>query len=186
MGESNSDKFLSEKDPSSTMEFNCSVRPPLESQKDQCQTAPLQDADDEPQQKEERVPKEQDQQQQEVEDKYMLEVSPVKSKLPSLGEFNVHEDGEVHEKGAVHENGDEENNDGFKTPTSLDHKIPSLLKCPPAPRRPGYLQAPKRKDNIPQTILLDLTKEIEALFPPAFLADLGKKIKKARQGSDFE
>ncbi|XWS71695.1 hypothetical protein CRYUN_Cryun03dG0160800 [Craigia yunnanensis] len=166
--------FLSEKDLSSTMEFSFMVRPPLEFQEDQCQIAPFLDVDDEPQQqKEERVQKEEDQQQQQEEDKCKLLMSSLELKLPSSGEFKVHE------------NGEDENDDGFKTPTSLDHKISVMPKCPPAPRKPKSLPSPKRK-AFHRRILLDLTKEIESLFPPALLADLGNKIKKVRQGSDFK
>ncbi|XWS53129.1 hypothetical protein CRYUN_Cryun11dG0131300 [Craigia yunnanensis] len=177
MGVSNSEMFLSEKDLSSTMEFSFLVRPPLEFREEQCQIAPFQDVDGEPQQrKEERVQEEQDQQQQqqEKEDNCKLLMSPLELKLPSSGEFKVHENGEA-----------DENNDGFKTPTSLDRKIPVMLKCPPAPRKPKSLPSPKRK-AFRRRILLDLTKEIESLFPPALLADLGNKIKKLRQGSDFK
>ncbi|XP_022731607.1 cyclin-dependent protein kinase inhibitor SMR3-like [Durio zibethinus] len=170
MGVSNSEMFLSEnKDVSSTMEFSFLVRPPLEFQEDdQCQIATFQDVDDEPQQqKEERVLQE--------EDKCTLLMAPVELKLPCSGEFKVHENGEEDAK-----------NDGFKTPTSLDHKIPVMLKCPPAPKKPKSLPiSPKRKAFRPR-ILLDFTKEIESLFPPALLADLGNKIKKVRQGSDFK
>ncbi|XWS74137.1 hypothetical protein CRYUN_Cryun02cG0189800 [Craigia yunnanensis] len=174
MGVSNSEMFISEKDLSSTMEFSFLVRPPLEFQEDRCQIAPFQDVDDEPQQqKEERVQEKQDQKQQEEEDKFKLLMSPLELKLPSSGEFKVHE------------NGEDENNDGFKTPTSLDHKIPIMLKCLPAPRKPKSLPSPKRK-AFRRRILLDLTKEIESLFPPALIADLGNKIKKVRQGSDFK
>ncbi|MBA0761868.1 hypothetical protein Gotri_024447 [Gossypium trilobum] len=67
---------------------------------------------------------------------------------------------------AANDDQDENDNDGFKTPTSLDHKIPAA--------------------TILKRILLDLTKEIESLFPPALIADLGNKIKKVRQGSDFK
>ncbi|XWS28842.1 hypothetical protein CRYUN_Cryun25bG0106300 [Craigia yunnanensis] len=174
MGVSKSEMFLSEKDLSSTMEFSFLVRPPLEFQEEQCQIAPFQDVDGEPQQQQkERVQEEQDQQQQEKE-KCKLLMSQMELKLPSSGELKVHENGE-----------EDENNDGFKTPTSLDHKIPIMLKCPPAPRKPKSLPSPKRK-ACRRRILLDLTKEIECLFPPALLADLGNKIKKVRQGSDFK
>ncbi|GLT60164.1 hypothetical protein SLA2020_329430 [Shorea laevis] len=76
------------------------------------------------------------------------------------------------------------NGDGLKTPTALDHRIPAKLKCPPAPRKPKPLPSAKRKELLRRRILLDLTKEIESLFPPAVRADLGNKIKKVRQGTD--
>ncbi|GLU11624.1 hypothetical protein SLE2022_283580 [Rubroshorea leprosula] len=76
------------------------------------------------------------------------------------------------------------NGEGLKTPTALDHRIPAKLKCPPAPRKPKSLPSAKRKEVLRRRILLDLTKEIESLFPPALRADLGNKIKKVRQGTD--
>ncbi|XVF05512.1 hypothetical protein REPUB_Repub05bG0178500 [Reevesia pubescens] len=163
---SNSEMFLSEKDLTSTMEISFLVRPPLEFQEDQCQIAPFQDVDDnEPQQQ---------QHEQEAKCKLLM-MAPLELKLPCSGElFKVHENDDGEE---------DENNDGFKTPTSLDHKIPVMLKCPPAPRKPKSLPilSPKRKAFRRPRILLDLTKEIESLFPPALLADLGNKIKKVRQ-----
>ncbi|XVF20061.1 hypothetical protein REPUB_Repub11eG0165700 [Reevesia pubescens] len=164
--------FLSEKDLSSTMEFSFLVRPPLEFQEDQCQIAPFQDVhhdDDQPQQQKE----------EEEEDKCkLLMAAPLELKLPCSGEFKVHENGGDHE--------DENINDGFKTPTSLDSKIPVMLKCPPAPRKPKPLPISTKRKAFGRRIILDLTKEIESLFPPALLADLGNKIKKVRQGSDFK
>ncbi|XP_059431009.1 cyclin-dependent protein kinase inhibitor SMR3-like [Corylus avellana] len=78
----------------------------------------------------------------------------------------------------------EDDEDGFKTPTSLDHKIPVILQCPPAPRKPKTIPLTKRKATR-QRILLDLSNDIEALFPPALLVDLSRgKIKKIRQEQD--
>jgi hypothetical protein len=93
-----------------------------------------------------------------------------KIKIPSVtvGEFRDVEDDE----------------DGFKTPTSLDHKIPAILQCPPAPRKPKTIPLTKRK-AARQRILLDLSNDIEALFPQALLEDLSRgKIKKIRQEQD--
>ncbi|KAJ0020251.1 hypothetical protein Pint_32362 [Pistacia integerrima] len=84
------------------------------------------------------------------------------------GEFKVEEE-------------QEEDGDGFKTPKSLDQKIPVMLQCPPAPRKPKTRPLPKRKLPQQRRILHDLSNEIEALFPPALRADLGNKIKKVRQ-----
>ncbi|KAL9398692.1 hypothetical protein Peur_007653 [Populus x canadensis] len=81
--------------------------------------------------------------------------------------------------------GDED--DGFKTPTSLDHKI-SITKCPPAPRKPKPFLSRKRKASPPKarTILqLDLSQEIEALFPSTIVVDLRKKIKKSPSDNDI-
>ncbi|GMJ10733.1 hypothetical protein HRI_004742500 [Hibiscus trionum] len=110
---------------------------------------------------------------QQQKEEFVLQGDGERSKLkwPCSGEFNV---------------ADDENDDGFKTPTCLDHKIPAILKCPPAPRKLKSLPiiSAKRKASR-RRILLDFTKEMESLFPPPLLADLGNKIKKVRQGSDF-
>lgn len=76
----------------------------------------------------------------------------------------------------------EEEEDGFRTPTSLDQKIPLILKCPPAPRKPKPNPSTKRKALLHQhRIAIDVSKEIESLFPPVFLMDLGGKIKKNKK-----
>ncbi|OMO91242.1 hypothetical protein COLO4_18500 [Corchorus olitorius] len=186
MGVSNPEMFLSEKDLSSSnsMEFSFLVRPPLEFQEEnECQIAPFQDVanDEQAQQQVEQ----QEQEEEEEEDKCKLAaVCPMDQlKLPCLGEFKVHD-----ENGNGNGKKEEEDDDGFKTPTCLDQKIPAMLKCPPAPRKPKALpiSPAKRKANFRRRILLDFTKEIESLFPPALLADLGNKIKKVRQASDFK
>ncbi|XP_061354195.1 cyclin-dependent protein kinase inhibitor SMR10-like [Gastrolobium bilobum] len=75
----------------------------------------------------------------------------------------------------------EDSNDGFKTPTTSEHKIPAILPCPPAPRKPKTLPSTKRK-AYRRRIVLDLSQEIESLFPTPFSVDLGdggenKKVK---------
>ncbi|KAJ1409613.1 hypothetical protein SESBI_22670 [Sesbania bispinosa] len=60
---------------------------------------------------------------------------------------------------------DEENDDGFRTPTSMDHRIPVVKQCPPAPTK---LPKPSLKRKPPCTCrhqTLDLSKEVELLFP---------------------
>ncbi|KAJ4725824.1 cyclin-dependent protein kinase inhibitor SMR3-like [Melia azedarach] len=84
---------------------------------------------------------------------------------------------ELHEKNSRLK---EDSDEGFKTPTSSDHKIPVVLQCPPAPRKPKSRPLTKRKVS-PRRVLHDLSNEIEAMFPPALLADLGNKIKKVRK-----
>lgn len=78
-----------------------------------------------------------------------------------------------------------EDGDGFKTPTCLDKRIPKVVECPPAPKKPKSkpLMSIKRKLSFQQTriVLHDLSNDIEAMFPPVLLADLGNKIKKVRQ-----
>lgn len=80
-----------------------------------------------------------------------------------------------------------DDDDGFKTPTSLDHKI-SITKCPPAPRKPKPFLSRKRKASPPKalTILqLDLSQELEAVFPSTIVVDLKKKIKKSPSDNDI-
>lgn len=54
--------------------------------------------------------------------------------------------------------------DGFRTPTSLNHKISVAIKCPAAPRK----TKPSLKRRTPYNYCrhpLDLSKEVELLFP---------------------
>lgn len=73
---------------------------------------------------------------------------------------------------------EEDYNDiGCKTPTSLEHKIPSFI-CPPAPTKPKSIPSNKRKPMSCRRSLLDFSTELESMFPQTLLADLAKKIKK--------
>ncbi|XP_058199569.1 cyclin-dependent protein kinase inhibitor SMR14-like [Rhododendron vialii] len=92
-------------------------------------------------------------------------VSALRIKTPSttsLGEFTA----------------DGEGDDTCTTPTSVDQRIPLILLCPPAPRKP---KSAKRKAADSRRIRLDFSSEVEALFPLSVIADFGGKIKKARQ-----
>lgn len=75
----------------------------------------------------------------------------------------------------------EDDDNGFKTPTSLEHKIPMSLRCPMAPRKPKLRPLTKRKAAERHRLLLDLSSEIQSLFPADFLVGLGGKIKRVRQ-----
>ncbi|KFK24744.1 hypothetical protein AALP_AA8G018800 [Arabis alpina] len=74
--------------------------------------------------------------------------------------------------------------DGCKTPTSSDHKIPvaKYTLCPPAPRKPKpnrFSSGTKRKltpVNVVNRIPIDLSREIERFFE-----DLDRRIKKSRK-----
>jgi hypothetical protein len=116
-----------------------------------------------------KKPEVKEEKQEEEEDKRKnIAVSSLKLKIPC----SVEED---------------EDNDGFKTPTSLDHKIPVILQCPPAPRKPKPKSIPSTKRKAGRRrILLDLSIEIESMFPPALLVDLSGKIKKIRHGDETE
>ncbi|KAM4083263.1 hypothetical protein ACJW30_08G043100 [Castanea mollissima] len=163
MGVSDSQMFLSEKDLNS-MELNFLVRPTLDFQ-DRCPTAPSEEEEDHELYKRPEVKEEE--KQQEEEDKRKISVSSLEVKVPSLGELRDVED----------------DDDGFRTPTSLDHKIPQSLQCPAAPRKPKPIPSTKRKAGR-RRIMLDLSNEIESLFPPAVLVDLRVKIKKIRRGDE--
>ncbi|XAR68951.1 hypothetical protein NMG60_11000375 [Bertholletia excelsa] len=80
-----------------------------------------------------------------------------------------------------------ESDDGFRTPTSSDHKIPTAKHCPPPPKKPRIRFPSKRKASLlpplisQNVLLLDLSKEVESMFPPTLREDLGRKIKRARR-----
>lgn len=104
---------------------------------------------------------------------FVLSKEPVKS--PELG-------GEFKATDQHHD--DDENDDGFKTPTSLDHKIPVKAQCPPAPKKSNSFSSRKRRpvsSNVRRTLRLDLSHEVESLFPKPIFDDLHRKIKKARK-----
>ena len=150
----NSQIFFSEKDPN-PKEFNFLVRPTLELGDDGETVA--QELHQEKEVEEEGK----------QEDKCEISVPTLKIKFPSLGAFQV---------------GDSDRDDGSKTPTSSDCNIPVFFQCPPAPRKPKSLPSTKRKSPR-RRVLLDLSNEVAALFPPALAANLGGKIKKVRQGN---
>lgn len=98
------------------------------------------------------------QKEEEIFEEFLL--SPLTVKLPNVKVIN---------------NRVEEEEDGLRTPTSKEHSIP-LMMCPAAPRKPKSVAVllTKRK----RKMFVDVYNEVESLFPPALLADLGKKIKK--------
>ncbi|KAE8661084.1 putative Transducin/WD40 repeat-like superfamily protein [Hibiscus syriacus] len=80
-----------------------------------------------------------------------------------------------------------DDDDGFKTPTSLDHRIPEMKQCPPAPRKP---KANKRgasesistaaTSSTSRNLQLDLSQVVDSWFPSSLVDDLHRKVKKAR------
>ncbi|KAG4152421.1 hypothetical protein ERO13_D04G121000v2 [Gossypium hirsutum] len=70
----------------------------------------------------------------------------------------------------------DDDDDGFKTPTSMDHKIPEKKQCPPAPRKP---KANKRKAS-PSASICSVSEEVESWFAASLVDDLHRKMKKAR------
>ncbi|KAI3461532.1 hypothetical protein Pfo_018195 [Paulownia fortunei] len=85
-------------------------------------------------------------------EKSVVSLSVLKIKLPSAGV----------------DHGEKEADGGCRTPKAVDHKENVPLKCPPPPRKPKSLPSTKRKT---QRVLLDLSNEIESLFPPNLLRD---------------
>ncbi|GAB2226881.1 hypothetical protein Droror1_Dr00008678 [Drosera rotundifolia] len=83
----------------------------------------------------------------------------------------------------------DEENDGFQTPTSSRHRIPEIRPCPPRPS-PRRVQEARRWrrtkrgccDNrrSDHRVLLDVSKEVESMFPDIVRANFGQKIKRAR------
>ncbi|CAA3002448.1 uncharacterized protein LOC111375937 [Olea europaea var. sylvestris] len=75
-----------------------------------------------------------------------------------------------------------EYDEGFKTPTSLDNKIPVVTQCPAAPRktRPSTKRKPSPA-GICRSLQLDVSAEIESMFPSRPRDDNEHKIKKARR-----
>ncbi|QCE09233.1 hypothetical protein DEO72_LG10g452 [Vigna unguiculata] len=65
-----------------------------------------------------------------------------------------------------------EDDDGYATPTSSEKKIPAIPECPGAPKKTKAKPAAKRKAFRRRT-LLDLTQDLESLFPVPCVADLG-------------
>lgn len=107
----------------------------------------------------------QDQKEPREEEKEEILVSALRIKTPSttsLGDFSA----------------DGKGDHTCTTPTSVDQRIPLILSCPPAPRKP---KSAKRKAADSRRIRLDFSREVEALFPLSVIADFGGKIKKARQ-----
>ncbi|KAK2657882.1 hypothetical protein Ddye_010934 [Dipteronia dyeriana] len=105
-------------------------------------------------------------------------------RLIGLGEFNAT---------TSDHDGDQEEDQGFRTPTSSDHKIPKIKQCPPAPKKPMAPPLSKKRksssvlSSSPSTnarrkcLRSDLSpQDIDSLFPRAILEDLHRKIKKAR------
>lgn len=96
-------------------------------------------------------------------------VSSTESEKPPLGQFEAGEEDE-----------------GFRTPTSLDHRIPDITQCPPAPKKIRPSPSTKRKEISPRrrkSLHLDLSStEVESNFPPKIPEnDTNPKMKKSRR-----
>ncbi|KAL2481542.1 Uncharacterized protein Adt_34508 [Abeliophyllum distichum] len=93
-------------------------------------------------------------------------VSFIESKIPCLGESEV-----------------AENDDGFRTPTSLDQKIPVMTQCPPAPKKTRPEPSMKRKASR-RSLQFDVSAEVDSIFSPIPEEDLDLKFKKPRTDRD--
>ncbi|KAL0896825.1 hypothetical protein Bca101_080786 [Brassica carinata] len=49
----------------------------------------------------------------------------------------------------------EEDNDGFKTPTRLENRIPEVIECPPAPRKGEMKYSTMHRDRVKSSLGLD-------------------------------
>lgn len=89
------------------------------------------------------------------------------------------------EKSCLAQSQVEEYDEGFKTPTSSDHKISAVKQCPAAPRKTR--SSAKRKSSaarIRRSLQLDVSAEIESMFPSRPRDDNEHKIKKARRDDE--
>lgn len=82
-----------------------------------------------------------------------------------------------------------DDDEGFKTPTSSDHKIPAITQCPPPPcKRRTQPSKRKRKastDGALLSVQFDELVEVESIFRPARDEDeLGSKRSKKVTESD--
>lgn len=75
------------------------------------------------------------------------------------------------------DNDDDGLNDGFKTPTSLDHKIPPMLECPGAPRKKIMRMSPTMKPRMKRRLMFDPPKEVESMFIEDLNSAKNKKLK---------
>ncbi|XP_073275388.1 uncharacterized protein [Primulina huaijiensis] len=73
-----------------------------------------------------------------------------------------------------------DDDDGFKTPTSSDHKIPAITQCPPPPRKirtqPSKSKRKASTDRARRNLRFDELVEVGSIFLPARDEDeLGSK-----------
>ncbi|XP_027343396.1 uncharacterized protein LOC113855967 [Abrus precatorius] len=175
---SNSKVFLSDKDPKANMdqELGFLVRHTSEIHKEECQTSTYKDhrrkqvpvVQERDQQEDEDYHQEEQKQRNDISKPLALASLTLKVEIPSCG---VSED--------------DDSNEGFKTPTSSDHKIPVILECPGAPRK----RPPTKRKACDRRIVRDLCKELESLFPTPSVVDLdggsvNKRVKQCLLGTD--
>ncbi|EXC30996.1 hypothetical protein L484_021296 [Morus notabilis] len=78
---------------------------------------------------------------------------------------------------------EDDEDDGFKTPTSLDHKIPVIQQCPSAPRKPKVSfkrkAAPPSSRTARRSLQLNFSEQIESMFPDLQCLHKSKKARRA-------
>ncbi|KAG8376890.1 hypothetical protein BUALT_Bualt09G0111100 [Buddleja alternifolia] len=84
-----------------------------------------------------------------------------------------------------------ENDDGFRTPTSSDHKIPAIKQCPQAPKKtkPQPLKRKASPNGGRRSLRFDASStEVESIFRPMSSQDNveEKESKKARKNDEDE
>nr|XP_009780699.1 PREDICTED: uncharacterized protein LOC104229710 [Nicotiana sylvestris] len=70
-----------------------------------------------------------------------------------------------------------QNDEGFTTPTSSDHKIPEITTCPPAPKK----SSTKRRASLSTSINPTLHVALESTFTTIIDEDTERNIKKLRK-----
>ncbi|KAI3447687.1 hypothetical protein Pfo_004352 [Paulownia fortunei] len=82
-----------------------------------------------------------------------------------------------------------EDDDGFRTPTSLDHKIPAITQCPPAPKKTRPQPSKLKRQASPasrRSLQFDASAEFESIFLPMTREYVEeKKSKKARRDDEI-
>lgn len=82
---------------------------------------------------------------------------------------------------------DDDDNEGFRTPTSSDHRIPAVLECPGAPRKKKTEAAATKRKAAPscrRRVEFDAFEDLGSLLPaPPFVVDVdggdnNKKVKR--------
>ncbi|CAA0836401.1 Cyclin-dependent protein kinase inhibitor SMR3 [Striga hermonthica] len=58
----------------------------------------------------------------------------------------------------------EDEEDGFRTPTSSEHRIPAPTVCPPAPRKPCPKRRRSRSPAARRCLELDASEEVESVL----------------------
>uniref|UniRef100_A0A7N2QXB7 Cyclin-dependent protein kinase inhibitor SMR2 n=1 Tax=Quercus lobata TaxID=97700 RepID=A0A7N2QXB7_QUELO len=63
---------------------------------------------------------------------------------------------------------DDDDEEGCRTPTSPDHKIPATQSCPPTPRKPARVSVHKRKWTDLKFFENTRREELESFFQSSF------------------